>query len=128
MKVPTVKKVIEEQLKKVEIAVIPDFDENTTSVIIKSAEGKPIKESKNTLEVGVKYSIVVANYIVKPFDGFTLHDNWNKGIVPTDTHMMAKVTQIMGKMVCIDAVGVSDNKKWCGWVPLKSILSFEEVE
>lgn len=106
---------------------MPNFDEDATSIIIsKSSSG--LSKNITSLEVGKKYSIIVANYIVKPFDGFTLHDNWNKGIIPTDTHMIVRVLQIIGKMICIDSIGVTDNKRWVGWVPLKSILSFEEID
>ena len=120
-------KFIKEQLKKVKIAKIPAFDDDTTELIIDKVSEVDIK-SLDTLSVGKCYRIVVADYIIRPFDGFTLHDNWNQGIVPTDPTMNIEVIQVMGKMVKVNAVGVVDNKLWSGWLPQKSILHFEELD
>ena len=71
-------------------------------------------------EQGHYYRIEVENYIIHPYEGFTLHDNWNNGIIPTDNEMQIEVVKIMGKMMKINALGIHDGKMWSGWIPKKS--------
>ena len=119
-------KIIEDQLKKVKVVKIPHYDDSTTEILIKKSDSGSAPNPDELVE-GKYYTIVVANYIVNPFDGFTLHDNWNNGIKPTDIRMNIEVLQIIGKMVKVNAIGVTDKKPWSGWLPQKSILSFEEI-
>lgn len=110
-------KFIKEQLQKCRVANIPNYDDNTTKIFIGRDSGVI-----NSLELhqGVETDIEVENYIIHPYPGFTLHDNWNKGIIPTDKQMHILVVQEMGKMICVKAVGLNDNKAWGGWLPKKS--------
>ena len=72
------------------------------------------------LEVGHFYIIEVEDYIIHPYDGFTLHNNWNNGVIPTTRKMQAEVIQIMGKMIKVNA-RCEDGLLWVGWLPRKSI-------
>lgn len=110
-------KFIKEQLNKCKVASIPEFDETTTELIISRSI---LKQSKKEFEFGYEYDIEVEDYILHPYPGFTLHDNWNKGIIPTDKQMHVLVTKDMGKMICVQAIGLNDNKTWGGWLPKKS--------
>lgn len=76
--------------------------------------------NSNDLEQHHFYMIEVADYIVNPYEGFTLHDNWNDGIKPTTKDMQVEVLQLMGKMVKVNAL-CSDGLIWSGWLPRKSI-------
>ena len=118
-------KIIFEQLKKCKVAKLPFFDMNTTTIQIEKGGNAIVS---NDLEINHYYRIQVEDYIVKPYEGFTLHDNWNNGIVPTDNIMNCEVIQIMGKMVKVEAVGFSTNVPWCGWLPRKSIHIIEEID
>lgn len=118
--------IIKEQLKKVKIAAIPAYSESDGEITIPKSTGRNL--NPDLLQVGHYYRIVVAEYIVKPFEGFTLHDNWNQGRIPTDRQMSVEILQLMGKMVCINALGINDRKPWTGWLPIKSVLKFEEIE
>lgn len=109
-------KFIKEQLNKCKIAIIPKFDENTTQLKIQR-QGKIDQD----LKVGYSYIIELEDYIVNPYPGFNLHDNWNNGIVPTDRQMKICVEQEMGKMVKIYGTGMNDGQYWSGWVPKKSL-------
>ena len=109
-------KFIKEQLNKCKIANIPEFDDDTTELLIQGAN----KSNKVDFELGLEYNIEVEDYIIHPYPGFTLHDNWNKGIVPTDKQMHVLITKDMGKMICVQAIGLNDNKVWGGWLPKKS--------
>ena len=65
----------------------------------------------------------MADYIVHPNENFTLAANWNKGIVPKSKQLKAMITQIMGKMIKVDAVGEDDeNNIYVGlWLPMGGI-------
>ena len=118
-------KFIFDQLKKCKIAQLPEYDENTTHIIIPKVGSKV--NIINDLNINQNYLIIVEEYIIKPYNGFTLHDNWNNGIIPTDKQMEIKVEQIMGKMVKVSAVGYNDRKPWNGWLPRKSIHILKEL-
>lgn len=109
-------KFIKEQLNKCKIANIPNFNDNTVELIIQ----KQYNNKKLEFELGYEYDISVEDYIIHPYPGFTLHDNWNKGIVPTDNKMHILVIKDLGKMMCVQAIGMNDNKAWGGWLPKKS--------
>ena len=117
-------KIIKEQLNKCKVANIPFFDDNTTEIFIQKGGRVIIKED---LVLNHRYKIEVEDYIIKPYEGFTLHDNWNNGIVPKDKVMNCKIIQIMGKMIKVEAVGVDTNNSWSGWLPRKSIHIIEEI-
>lgn len=110
-------KFIKEQLLKCKVANIPEYDENTVEIFIGKNDNKI---NLTDFQQGLEYDIEVENYIIYPYTGFTLHDNWNNGIVPTDKQMHVLITQEMGKMICVKAVGLNDNKSWGGWLPKKS--------
>ena len=110
-------KFIKEQLQKCKVANIPEFDDSSTciSISVGTKSGSSVE-----FQQGMEYDIEVENYIIHPYSGFTLHDNWNKGMVPTDKQMHILVVNEMGKMICVQAVGLNDNKAWGGWLPKKS--------
>lgn len=120
-------KFIFEQLGKVKFAQVPEFDNNTTKLVIK--KGALIQDKvEEDIMLDHYYKITVADYIVHPYENFTLHTNWNNGKVPTDSQMNCEIIQKMGKMIKVEAVGVNDQKSWCGWLPRKSVLTFEEIK
>lgn len=92
--------IIKEQLKKVRWVALPDYDDNTTQMIIKK-QGKPTLE----FNVGHFYIFEIADYILTPSDTFTLASNWNKGIIPQSKYIRCQILQIMGKMIRVGAIG-----------------------
>jgi hypothetical protein len=117
-------KIIKDQLNKCKVANIPLYDEGTTEILIPKG-GKAV--IKDDLILNKCYKIAVEDYIVKPYEGFTLHDNWNKGIAPKDKIMNCEIVQIMGKMIKVEAVGVDTNNTWSGWLPRKAMHILEEL-
>lgn len=111
-------KYIKEQLLKCKVAQIPEFSEDTLE--LKIPRVGPVIIDPLDFTLNGEYNIEVENYILYPYPGFTLHDNWNRGIVPTDKQMHVMITQIMGKMIQVQAVGLHDGKEWTGWLPKKS--------
>jgi len=118
-------KFIKEQLSKCKM-VLPSWDDSTIQLIIPKNSPKQVEKLVDFQE-GLCYNIIVEDYIIHPYVGFTLHDNWNKGIAPTDKEMNCVVLKIMGKMVQINATGVNDNSQWTGWLPIKSCKIIKEI-
>ena len=116
-------KFIKEQLNKIKIAEVPDYSESDGKIIFKRKD-IPVNLS---FVLGKAYHIKLADYIIHPYDGFTLHSNWNNDIVPTDNEMNVEVIQIMGKMVKIRGIGIHDSKFWTGWIPIKSADILEVI-
>ena len=94
-------KFIKEQLLKCKVANIPDFNDNTTHIYItkkvccKTAE----VNNKEKMKLNACYLVKLEDYIINPYPGFTLHDNWNKGIIPKYSCMKIFVKNKVGKMI-----------------------------
>ncbi len=110
-------KYIKEQLNKCKVAKVPYFDDNTTELSIPFDTSNLIP---GEFYINMEYNIEVEDYIIHPFPGFNLHDNYNNGIVPTDKFMHIKVLKDMGKMMQIMAIGLNDGQGWSGYLPKKS--------
>lgn len=122
-------KFVKEQLSKVKIAELPPYDDNTLSMVIpRQSSGSGLGLRRDGC-----YLIQVAPYVLNSPDGFTLHDNWNNGVPPKHEFMKAEVSQLMGKMVKVNALGydykngVDTNDIWEGWLPAKSIKVVREL-
>lgn len=109
-------KIIKEQLEKLTNVVLPSYDDNTTEIIIPKQDVEEID-----FELNKYYHIELEDYIIHPFEGFNLHQNWNHNIIPKDKRMNVEVIQLMGKMIKITGVGENSLNTWEGWVPKKSI-------
>lgn len=110
-------KFIKDQLSKVRYASVPEFNDSTTELLIPKGEVKPEAE----FVVNNYYLVEFEDYILYPFEGFTLHENWNNGKAPVDKRMNIEVLQIMGKMIKIHGVGETTHNMWEGWIPKKSM-------
>ena len=109
------------------VADLPPYNEDTMHLVIPKKAG-PVRTD---LIVNHYYLIQVEDYIVKPFEGFTLHDNWNKGIPPKHNFLKVEVLQIMGKMIKVKSIGYDylnqrdTSDLWEGWLPRKAIKIIE---
>ena len=116
-------KIIRSQLEKVKVAKLPQWDNNTTFMVIK----KGINKNPDSLEVGKYYLVRLADYVINEPEGFTLSTNWNSGRKPQCNAYKCEVVQIMGKMVKINGAGYSIEQDkdldpmFHGWLPLASI-------
>ena len=116
-------KFIKQQLQNIKVAEIPDYKDSDGVILFKKIDSK----SSQGLLQGGSYHVRLANYIIHPYEGFTLHANWNNDIIPTDNEMKVEVLQVMGKMVKIRGIGVHDSKFWTGWIPIKSLDIIEVI-
>ena len=112
-------KFILEQLNKVRNVDLPKYDVSTTNIFIP-------KDSGSGNIVGNTYKIELEDYILHPYSGFTLHENWNNNIIPTDSIMNIEVVDQMGKMLKINGIGIHDGKVWSGWIPRAGIKKIIE--
>lgn len=85
--------------------------------------------------VGHYYIIKLADYIIHPYEGFDLHDKWNKGLVPSCSYMEVGISEIRGGMIKVFGIGYDPetneelvNEKWEGYLPRKSIDFVREVQ
>ena len=123
-------KYILEQLKKCVVADVPPLNGDEESIYVPMGDKRM---NLPTLQVNNYYLIKLENYITNPPQGFTLHVNWNKGIVPVDTYMKCHVEQIMGKMVRINGVGfdyenkVDKSSSWEGWLPIEAVSIIQQL-
>lgn len=122
------KQLILNQLKKVKKATLPDNYETLREIFIPKTDTILV----DSIKVGDYYLIEVEDYIIHPFDGFTLHTNWNNNIVPKDKWMNCEILQIMGKMVKIRSTGLTAEKQptnncWEGWLPKKSFKILKKL-
>lgn len=121
--------IIEKQLRRVKIADLPEYDENTTHLLIKK-KGTPVGMS---FQEGHYYLIELEDYIIHPSPTFTLHTNWNKGVIPTEKCYKCFCIKVIGKMVQIQGVGFDYenredlNVEWDGWLPVKSVKILREI-
>ena len=101
---------IRKQLSMCKRAKVPDFDDSTTQISI------PKNNDTNFKPVDIE----VADYILKPYKGFTLHEEWNNGVAPTDKVMEVVIEEEWGRMVKVTGIGIHDGKSWSGWLPRAS--------
>lgn len=120
---------IKDQLSKVQRAVLSEYDDDSTHITVE----RGVVRATSCLQVDHCYLISVEDYILNPPEGFTLHTNWNNNVAPKHKFMKVDVTKIMGKMVCVNSVGVdmkthTDTRDmWTGWLPQKSIKIIERL-
>jgi len=114
--------IIKRQLRKVKEAIVPPFDDDTTSLII----SRNIPSLEN-IKQNCYYQISIEPYIINEPENFTLSSNWNKGTKPTDTYMNVEILTIMGKMIKVNGVGVNDGKLWEGWLPRGAFKVLKEL-
>lgn len=115
-------KFILKQLNKIKQVDLPQYDESTTVLFIPKSS-----TTLNNIIVGNVYKVQLEDYILHPYDGFTLHENWNNNILPTDNIMNVEITESLGKMIKINGIGVHDNKVWAGWLPKSSMKIIERL-
>ena len=101
-----------------------EWDEDTEVIHFYSTTAIPQVD----FQVGKLYRIKLENYILHEPPNFTLSTNWNKGIVPASEILDARVINVQGKMIQVNAVGfdVNTNTQKTDtysylWLPKKSV-------
>lgn len=121
--------IIKKQLENIKVANLPDWDNNTTHLIIKKGQ----RLDSEAIQINHYYLVELADYVINEPEGFSLSSNWNNGITPKDKTMKCCVTSLMGNMVKIDGVGFDIanqkdlNSTFSGWIPKKAIKIKNEL-
>ena len=111
-------KIIFEQLNKlkayphiVDGVYTNDIPEKFESIIFK----------KNDIQLNnTSIQVIFEDYILKPFDGFDLHEKFNNGIVPYEKIMYGNIIKETEKMYYFNLHTADSSKTWIGWIPKKS--------
>jgi len=118
-------KFIKEQLDKCKI-VLPAYNNDSTILNIPKNSGVARKLQDNTsIVVGGSYNVFIENYIINEPETFTLSATWNNGTKPPENKLKIVVIKTMGKMIQVEAIGISTGIHWSGWLPQKSITILE---
>lgn len=122
--------ILKEQLSKVKVAHIPDYDDNTLELHIPC--GSDVKVT--SYQLNRYYIVELSDYILNPPPDFSLASNWNHGSIPTSKYYFAEITQIVGRMIKITGCGYDiktrtrTNDVWEGWVPQRGLKLIQEVD
>ena len=110
--------------------MIPPFSDDDKEIVIPMGDRNMFLPH---LELNHYYIVELEQYVLTPTDNFTLHINWNKGIIPQDKYMKCLVEQFLGKLVRITGVGYDYQNKtdkrtsWQGWLPVEAVKIIQEL-
>lgn len=113
-------KLIKDELKKVQVASIPEYNNDTEEIFIPKFKQTKVEENSY-------YLIKLDDAIMSPVGGSTLAANWNRGTIPQYKYMKVDVSKVVGKMIQVTGIGYDHehdtdlNGMWSGWLPLTSI-------
>ena len=110
------RKIIEQQLSKVESADLSNFKENESFIIPK--RGKPL------FEIGKEYIIELNDDLLIKGKNDILESNYNKGKVPSDKKLHGEVENILGKLILFAGSGYDEKDLpsfWRGYLPKDKI-------
>ena len=116
---------IKKELEKIK-ANMSYYDDSTTHIHIdkRSSNNNQVED----FEVGLKYRIMIEDYILEEPSNFTLSSNWNNGVKPVSKILEGTLKKIQGNMLQWDLVGFDENlqceksDKYIDlWLPKKSI-------
>ena len=114
--------VIQDQLSKVLVADLSNYDKETNTFFIK--QYKQIK-----LEVG-KYYLIKLNNVLLDKDSEVMC-NWNNSEVPPHNCLKIEVIKTVGKMIYIQGISFDEvtrtslGELWDGWIPTDEIKVLE---
>lgn len=119
-------KFIEEQLKKVEIADLSNFDKETNTFHIKR-----IVDNTIIPEVNKCYIIQLDKSLLDKNNFLDLINNWNRGTVPPGEYLRIYVLANLKNMFKVDAILYDFERKeiitrvWNGWLPIQQFKVIE---
>lgn len=113
-------KIIKEQLNKIQVANMDNYNENIYSFIIPKYNADRFEEDKC-------YLIELSDSLIKNDKDSLLQCNWNRGTYPVNKYLKIDVSQIMGKMIKVNSIGFNYETQqdtddlWEGWLPKKGL-------
>lgn len=119
-------KIIEKQLKQVQIADLTDFNKDTNTYNIP-------KFCQKRVSVGECYIIKLDRCLLSKTSSEVFANNWNKGSIPPFEYMKVDISKILGKNIFVNGIGFDFqtkqdiNEMWSGWLPLTQITIEEQI-
>jgi len=119
-------KIIKEQLNKIQVADMSNYNKDTYSFIIPKYNADRFEEDKC-------YLIELDNILIIDNKESILQSNWNNNTYPKHKYLKIDVNKVMGKMIKVNSIGYDCiNKKdlneiWSGWLPIDLIKIIEVV-
>ena len=116
-------KIIKEQLKRVEVADLSNFDINTNTYFIPRKNSIRIEED-HTYIFQLKDSAFTNNVV---------NVNWNNSSAPKNVYYKADVIKKMSGMIKIIGIGYDIttgqdiNSFWSGWLSLNDIITLQKL-
>lgn len=115
-------KLIKQQLEKVQLADLSNFDPDTNTYHIPQHRAIILKED-DYYDIKLKSSILTDT---------ALRDNWNRGSTFPSFRYKAEVEKVIGRMVkingvVVDAEGNDTNSFWSGWISTDYIESASKI-
>lgn len=116
-------KVINDQLQKVQIADLSNFNPETNTFVIPMHKELKIEEDCCYL-IHIKPSVKVNTAVIV---------NWNNGNIPSFEHMKVDVSKKMGKMIKITGIRYDIETQqdcgqfWSGWLSLDDIEVLQKI-
>ncbi len=117
---------IKKQLLKCKVAQIPEFNDDTTELIIK-------KSSIIIPHENECYLIELDDNLIDQSNKSTLTLNWNHGSIPKYKFYKVDILKIMAQMIKINGIAFDFinnhdiDEIWSGWLPLNSIKILEKI-
>ena len=119
-------KIIQEELKKIKIADISGYSDNTTEFIIP-------KTTISKFEKGNNYLIELDTSLLVHNPDSILETNYNSNKIPSSKYYHIEVTEILGKIIKCVGVAFNINTRqpdfkcfWNGYLPIDYIKIIEE--
>lgn len=117
---------IKKQLYKLQVAPVPNFNDDTTEIIFE-------KFVKIELQENNYYLIELNDNLLNPNLNSTLVVNWNGGKVPKHKYYKVDVVKIMGQMVKVNGLAFDKESNtdlddsWFGWFTLKDVKVLKKI-
>ena len=119
-------KIIKEQLNKIQVANMNNYNENNYSFTIPKYNADRFEDDKC-------YLIELDNSLIINDEESLLQCNWNNGTYPSHKYLKIDVNKVMGKMIKVNSIAYDYvNQKdlnviWSGWLPIDLIKIIEVV-
>ena len=119
-------KLIEEQLSKVMVADLSNYEKDTNTYFIP-------KVSTPCFDVDKCYIIALNDNIIGQNENSLLISNWNNGSYPTEKYYIVDIVKKLGKMIKVVGLGYDMDKKssnnisWNGWLPTTELKIIETL-
>ena len=120
-------KTIQEQLDKVKIADLSQFNEETNTYFIPKFTYVKVENDRC-------YLICLDDVLLVENPNSILMTNWKNRTTPKCKYMKVEVVKNLGKMILVNGIGYDNNTKedlnysWYGWLPVQNIKVISKLD